>query len=254
MSDYWQQCLKSFQPEPLGGIVYRIVESQKIVATSQLVDDAHEQQLLEELLENSKPRLNQALEKIVAGLDYLLWTPFRYPPLAHGSRFSTRFEPSLFYAARKIPTVLAEAAYYRFFFWDGMAEPPPSGRLDTQHTVFSAKIFTNAGAKLNAGKFDEHQEVLTDKSDYRHCQQLGAKLRELGVKAFEYVSAREVAPGLNVALFTPEVFKSKSPETFLQLVCSTSADEIVFLDAKNNKFVYPKTDFLVDGELPQPVF
>ena len=76
MSGFWQQCLESFQPEALGGTLYRIVESQKIIATNQLVDDRHEQQLLEELLEKSKPRINQKLEKIATGLDYLLWTPF----------------------------------------------------------------------------------------------------------------------------------------------------------------------------------
>ncbi len=252
MSEFWQECLKSFKTQALGGTVYRIVESQKIVATSQLVDDRHEQQLLEELLENSKPKISERLENEVAGLDYLLWTPFRYPPLSHGSRFSTRFEPSLFYAARKVATVLAEAAYYRFFFWSGMAQPPPTGQLNTQHTVFSVKIFTSAGAKLNAAPFNQHKKALTDKSDYQRCQQLGLALREVGVKAFEYISARDPAAGLNAALFSPEVFKSKSPESFLQLVCSTDAKEVVFLDEKNNKFVFPKGDFLVAGQLPQP--
>lgn len=252
MSGFWQQCLESFQPEALGGTLYRIVESQKIIATNQLVDDRHEQQLLEELLEKSKPRINQKLEKIATGLDYLLWTPFRYPPLKYGSRFSTRFESSLFYAARKITTVLAEAAYYRFFFWSGMSVPPPSACLDTQHTVFSAKIFTNAGAKLNAAPFEDQQDVLTDKSDYQHSQALGQRLRELGVKAFEYVSARDLQAGLNVALFSPEVFKSKSPESFVQLVCSTCGEEVVFLDERNNKFVFPRNDFLVAGAFPQP--
>jgi len=236
----------------LGGSAYRIVESQKIVATSQLVDDRHEQQLLEELLENSKPKTNQKLEKLVAGLDYLLWTPFRYPPLLHGSRFSTRFESSLFYAARKITTVLAEAAYSRFFFWSGMAEPPPNGQLNTQHTVFSVKIFTSAGAKLNAAPFNQYEKVLIDKSNYQRCQELGLALRDLGVKAFEYISARDPEGGSNVALFSPAAFKSKSPESFLQLVCSTNAEEIVFLDEKNNKFVFPKADFMVAGEIPQP--
>jgi hypothetical protein len=72
-----------------------MVESQQQIATSSLVDDLAEQALLEELIERSKPPLRSGTER----LHYLLATPFRYPPLRHGSRFGGRFEPSLLYGA-----------------------------------------------------------------------------------------------------------------------------------------------------------
>ncbi|MCC3263614.1 RES family NAD+ phosphorylase, partial [Paenibacillus polymyxa] len=81
--------------------------------------------LLEELIETSKPQLPPSTET----LHYLLKTPFRYPPLRWGSRFGRRHEPSLFYAALRLETAMAEAAYYRFVLWEGMASPPPSGRI-----------------------------------------------------------------------------------------------------------------------------
>src|SRR5690625_4094619 len=105
-----------------------MVESQEQVATSRLVASLARQAVLEELLEASKPPV--PLE--VTGLGYLLATPFRYPPLRHGSRFGSRDEPSLFYGSRGLPPLLAEVAYYRFVFWKGMSRPPPAP-LRTQH-------------------------------------------------------------------------------------------------------------------------
>ena len=58
------------------------VEAQHVVSTMRLVDTPAEQDLLEQLLEGSKPPVPPtALPK-----HYLLTTPFRYSP-AHASRF-----------------------------------------------------------------------------------------------------------------------------------------------------------------------
>lgn len=67
--------------------VYRMVESQEKVATMTLVDT------LDELIEETKPSIRHQKPR-----HYLIQTPFRYPPLKHGSRFGSRFEPSIFYA------------------------------------------------------------------------------------------------------------------------------------------------------------
>ena len=111
------------------GEVVRIVESQEQVATTRIVGNLAEQDLLEHMLEDSKPG------SIDPGLHYLLSTPFRYPPLRHGSRFGSTLEPSLFYASMDLRTCLQECAYYRFIFWYDMASPPPNP-VTTQHTVF----------------------------------------------------------------------------------------------------------------------
>ena len=135
MPALWPLCRETLHIAPLGGELLRLVESQEQVATSTLVDDLAEQALLEDLLDATKP----AVPPQAAGLHYLLSTPFRYPPLRHGSRFGGRFEPSLFCGARVLETVLAEAAYYRFVFWTGMATPPASRRLVTQHALLRAR-------------------------------------------------------------------------------------------------------------------
>ena len=143
------------------------------------------------------------LPKGTARLDYLLATPFRYPPLPHGSRFGGRHEPSLFYAARGVTTVLAESAYYRFVFWQGMREPPPVP-LRTQHTLFGARLRARRGYALQLPPFATFREVLASRDDYGPTQQLGRALRDAGADAVEYVSARDAHGGLNVALYTPD--------------------------------------------------
>ncbi len=78
------------------GTLFRVVESQEQVATTRLVDDLTELALLEDMLEASKPPRLPGTET----LHYLLATPFRYPPLPHGSRFSIVHKPSLYYGSR----------------------------------------------------------------------------------------------------------------------------------------------------------
>src|SRR4029450_12027780 len=112
MSDIWAACGAQAQPRLLTGEILRLVESQEQVATNRLLSTLAEQELLEAMLEASKP----PLPKGTARLDYLLATPFRYPPLPYGSRFGGRHEASLFYAARGVTTVLAEYTHDLFVF------------------------------------------------------------------------------------------------------------------------------------------
>ena len=83
----------------------RIVEAQHQYATRKLVDSDHEQYLLEQLIDAAKPP--KPSESRFADLHYLLYSPFRYPPLPYGSRFGRRFERGIWYGAEHIDTVLA---------------------------------------------------------------------------------------------------------------------------------------------------
>jgi len=249
MTDLWAACRDGLHPAPLGGELLRIIESQQQVATLDLVDDLAEQALLEELIERSKPPLPPGAE----GLHYLLATPFRYPPLRHGSRFGRRFEPALLYGSRRLPTLLAEAAYYRFVFWTAMAEPPPARRLTTQHHLFRARLRTEGGLRLQHPPCRAHQAALRDPADYRATQQLGSGLRAAGIAAFEFVSARDPARGLNVALFTPEALSSRSPLGLTPWLCETTAEQVSFAGAGGAElYRFPRGSFEVDGRLPRP--
>ena len=203
--------------------------------------------MLEEMIERSKPLLPANTE----GLHYLLATPFRYPPLPRGSRFGRRFEPGLFYSSQKLTTALSEAAYYRFVFWSGMEKSPPSSRLMTQHTVFAAQYRTVAGLQLQHPPFAGYEKFLTDPGDYTVTQQLGSVMRAEGVCAFEYISARDRAKGINVAFYTPDAFTDNEPLYQQSWLCETRADSVVF--AKSNDIHQFSLDaYLINGLFPRP--
>lgn len=244
----WGACLAQAAPGLLAGTLLRLVESQEQVATNQLVSSLGRQSVLEELLEQTKPPLPHGTE----GLHYLLATPFRYPPLQWGSRYGTRAEPGLFYGSLTTTTVLWEAAFYRFVFWHGMKTPPPA-KLDTQHTLFGAEYLTVYGLRLQDAPFKAFQATLTDPADYRESQALGHKMREMRVQAFECISARDPAHGINVALYTPEALANPKPVSQEAWLGEVDGAHVKFR-AAHGKDVhdFPLEAFLVAGKLPQP--
>lgn len=245
----WQICDGARHVTALKGTLFRLVESQEHVATLSYVDTLEEQALLERMLEEVKPPYADDSD----GLHYLLKTPFRYPPLKWGSRFGRTHEPSLFYGGASAGVALAESAYYRLLFWHSMDGAPPTERMRTQHTLFSARYATSAGMKLHDAPFQAHQGALTDPRDYRSCQALGSAMREAGVEAFQYRSARDPQQGLCVALFTPRALAERRPRDMLQWLCETGATEVAFKQVgARDVHSFALEHFLVDGVLPLP--
>lgn len=247
--DLWAECRETLRIGPVGGTLLRMVESQQQIATLSIVDNLAEQALLEELIEGSKPPAPAGAGR----LHYLLATPFRYPPLRHGSRFGRRFEPSLLYGARRIETLLAEVAYYRFLFWSSMTVAPPSGRFMTQHHVFSARWHSASGVRLQEPPCRHHGALLRHPSDYRATQDLGSALRAAGVGGFEYCSARDPEAGPNIALFHPGALVSRAPLKQQTWLCETRAECVRFsYPAQGALHALPLGLFTIDGTLPRP--
>lgn len=242
-------CGERLAPHPIAGTLYRVVENQEQIATRELVDgDLAEQALLEELLESTKPPRPPGTED----LDYLLATPWRYPPLRHGSRFGRRHEPGIFYGARQPPVALAECAYYRWVFLFDMATPPPRP-LASRHTLYNARYRAEIGLRLHLPPFAEFAALLTHKSDYRETQALGSALREAGIEGFEYRSARDPGGGINVALFTPAALRSRRAQQPRPWLCSTTPEEIVFSQPESRQLIrFAIGDFLDQGLFPAP--
>ena len=250
MLDIWHIVEKNIRPSVLSGELIRVVESQEQIATNQLVDNLEEQILLEELLEQSKPVFIHNTKNKT--LSYLLSTPFRYPPLIHGSRFGSRFEPSLFYASKKLSTAFAETAFYRFYFWSGMTQAPPSKKYTTEHIIFTAKYYSENGLSLNKAPFTQFEKELRNPCHYQVTQSLGENMRENNVDIFEYASARDLNKGENVALFSPSAFTNKKPQEQQQWLCETTAEKVLFSSKEGELFRYELESFLVDGEFPMP--
>lgn len=179
-----------------------------MVSTRKLVDSAAEQELLEELIERAKPP--RPPEPEFEGLHYLLATPFRYPPLPHGSRFGTRAERGLWYGADRLPTALAEAAYYRLVFLEGTeAEIEP---ILVDLSAFQAPVRTERGLDLTLSPFSEHEAEISSPVSYATSQALGRALRAAGAEGFRYRSARDPGRGTSLALFTPRAFVARRPD------------------------------------------
>ena len=86
---------------------FRMVETWHIAATMRLVDSAAEQDVLEHMLDASKPPPPEA-----QGIHYLLAAPFRYLPPT-GSRFRSPHMPGIWYGADDSYCACAEIAYWR---------------------------------------------------------------------------------------------------------------------------------------------
>lgn len=240
----------------LEGRPWRVVEAQHVVSTRKLVDTAAEQALLEELIERVKPPVPPEPE--FDGLHYLLATPFRYPPLPYGSRFGTRTERGIWYGADRLPTALAEAAYYRLVFLAGTeAEIEP---ILVDLSAFRVRVRTARGADLTRPPFAERGAEISSPVSYAASQAVGREFRAAGVEAFRYRSARDPEAGTNVGVFTPRAFAARRPappETWY-CVATRAAVELSRRSLvrpgipAESAHRFPREVFEVEGKLPVP--
>jgi hypothetical protein len=225
-----------------------VVEAQHLLSTRKLVDTAEEQMLLEEMIEQSKPPAVGG-----AKLNYLLFTPFRYPPLPHGSRFGSRLEQGIWYGSEALPAAFAEVAYYRLLF---LAETRADlGTITTPLTAFSVSARSNRAVDLTLQPFSVFRESISSAVDYAASQALGAAMRASGVQLIRYHSARDPRGGANVAVFSPLAFGSAKPAQMQTWHCTANAERVEMAKRdhlKRQTFSFERAEFLIDGVLPSP--
>jgi hypothetical protein len=213
-----------------------------------LLDDLDEQYLLEQMLDEVKPAYKNGTEQ----MHYLLKTPFRYPPLKHGSRFGSRLMPSYFYAGEDQDTTLAEVAYYRFVFLSHMQESYEQA-VRSEHMMFSVQVKSTQCADLSADDFDKIRTKLVSPDSYWLCQQVGQWLVEQEqIDVLRYCSARR-EKGINVAIALPYTLHSKEPEKCQSWLCLMQKDKVSFTRMGGlQPLSFYLRDFLIDGRLPIP--
>lgn len=247
-SSIWTRCAGDSRIAPLRATPWRVVEAQHLVSTRKLVDTLDEQAILEQLIEASKPG-----DISLARRHVLVATPFRYPPLRHGSRFGSRHDPSLWYGAEEPRPLFAEAAYYRLVFLDGTRAD--LGAVTTWHTAFTVPARTERGVDLTARPFDRHRAAISSPESYDESQALGAAMREAGVELFRYRSARDVAGGINVGAFAPSVFGHAKPRDLETWHCTATTSHVEFVRrdwSTESSYAFAREQFLVGGRLPAP--
>jgi hypothetical protein len=189
---------------PLRGTVQRLVQQQGIDSIAPLVDNLSQLARLEGS----------------AGPNHtLLTTPFRYPPLPHGSRFSSRLHRRLFYGSRCRGGSLVEGAFYGLLFWEGLSSPPPVP-IRRRQTLCSVQLQAITDAKAQA--------VLRDPAAYGATQQLGEWMRQQGIAAFEYLSARSNDPLVQVGVLTPQAFQS-TPFDQVEITTEITKEQVSLL-------------------------
>jgi hypothetical protein len=246
-SGIWTRCAGASEIRHLERMPFRVVESQHQVSTRKLVDTVEEQALLESLIDGVKPP-----DPTGGRLHYLLSTPFRYPPLPHGSRFGTRAERGVWYGSESLTTAFAEAAYYRLLFLEGTAAD--LAPLATQLTTFAARVRTARGVDLVAPPFDAFAGVIAARAGYADTQMLGSAMRDAAVEAFRYPSARDEG-GVNVGVFTWRIFTRLRPRGLREWHCTATRERVEMVERdwfRETSCTFAREQFLVNGALPAP--
>ena len=248
-SSIWMQCEGASNLRSLRLAPWRVVESQHEVSTRKLVQSAAEQELLEELIDGVKPPVTIGEKQ-----HYLLFTPFRYPPLRYGSRFGTRQERGIWYGAEEQRTCFAEVAYYRLLFLEG--SEASLDLLTTALTAFTVRMRSASGIDLDVAPFAMHRDAIASPVSYAATQILGRDMRDADVELFRFPSARDNAGGTNVGAFTPAVFHSASPQQFQHWHCATTRSSVEFArgDLRRTRELYrfDRAQFLINDQLPSP--
>ena len=210
---------------------WRSVEAQHIVSTLRITgNDPEQQDLLERILEESKPPVPAE----AAGLHYLLSTPFRYPPSSYGSRFRAWPDPGVLYAAFERRTACAEMGYWRWRFAsdsEGLREISASPQ-----TVFQLGA-QGSVVDLQEPPFAKRSSSWTDPIDYSATQAFAREAREAEIALILYRSVRDPEPGACVAVLRPQAIRPKRPlaqETWYLTVTREGA----IWQRENQRFVF----------------
>jgi hypothetical protein len=196
------------------------------VSTRKLVSSDAEQQVLESLIDAAKPP-----DPTAGRLHYLLATPFRYPPLRHGSRFGARSERGIWYGAEA-----------------------PHGVSRRWRTTGCSSSRARA-PNLTVPPFAAYHDTISSPTEYTQSQALGTSMRGAGVEVFRYRSARDPADGVNVGVLSPSAFGAAKPRLLETWHCTATRTRVELVKRdyfERRALAFPRQDFLVDGRLPAP--
>lgn len=211
---------------------WRMVEAQHVASTMKIVDNQAEQNLLEVLLEASKP----AQPNSTQSLDYWLSTPFRYNPVSSGSRFRSVTDPGVFYGAESVRTASAELGYWR---WKFLKDAVDLIKLEpVAHTAFRVEI-SACVIDLRKPPFDSDASVWVHPTDYGPTQSFAQLAREASIEAIIYQSVRDPDLSWCIALLTPAAFLEFKPHQAIQTWWLTvHQNEIIWRPDKDESMTF----------------
>jgi len=242
----WTPAALRSEARPYEGRAWRLVEAQHVVSTLKLVDRLEEQQLLEEILDSTKPVVPEECRH----LDYLLSTPFRYRPYRNGSRFRRAGRtPGVWYGAEQVQTSVAEMVFYRFLFYaESPATPFPS--QPAQYTAFAVDLRTSVMLDLTAGALSRDQALWEHVVNYDACQELAELAREIACELIRYRSVRDPDGRAALAVLSCPAFAETQPsERQSWWIRISRMGAIATCEYPRRSIAYPADSFAADPRL-----
>jgi hypothetical protein len=204
------------------GYAWRVVEGQYSASTMKLANSLEDQEILEDLLEESKPQYPEEAYKF----DYLIATPFRYFPYPQGSRFRRAGQrDGVFYSSLEQFTAIAELAFYRLLFWrqaEGLVYP----EAGCEHTAFQVTVQSEKVLDLTKPPFGEDVDIVS-KSDYSKTQAIADAARSEGVEVLISRSVRCPHGGTNINILSLDAFKAKNSNKRQSWTVFTRQDRVI---------------------------
>jgi hypothetical protein len=201
--------------------LWRAVEAQHVISTMRLVESAADQEVLERMLEESKPTLPVGARNLA----FLLSTPFRYVS-RWPSRFRPAGEPGIWYGAEKVETACAEVGYWRWRFQmdsDGLR----ARRVFIEFTMFQARI-AGVVVDLTGPPWARAKKLWMHPSDYTACHEMAAAAREREVQWIRYASVRDPTHGICGAALEPRALSLPRPTLQQTWAARVQADMVAF--------------------------
>jgi hypothetical protein len=205
-SDIWTPHALKSEFRSYQGKVWRVVEAQNRNATIHLNRNLDDQARLEELIDGNKPNVPDSAQ----GKPYLLFTPFRYAPYPHASRFRNAGDKrGVYYASEHVETAMQEMLFYRALRYADVGFFPKT----TDHkTAFAAEISTERALDLTTPPFAEFRDLWTDPIDYAKTLQFVDIARDAGAEAILYESVRDPDQRKNIAVLSLDALSLPTPE------------------------------------------
>lgn len=202
---------------------WRGVETQYIAASMKLVDTLEEQDLLERLLEASKPPTAPS----TVHKHYLLLSPFRYFP-QHSSRFRPGQQSGLWYGASTLEGACSEIAYWRMRFIADSAGLAKDGAVVTEHTFYQASVSGRA-INLMEPPWVEFAHLWKHPSDHSATHKLAEAAANAAIQWIQYESARAPCCAL-AAVLTPDALIADDAElerSRQEWICKATHDAVM---------------------------
>ncbi len=245
-SNIWTQDALRSSATKLAGKCWRVVEAQHQVSTTKITDTLAEQEILEDLLEETKP----PIPRECAHLNFLLLTPFRYSARnPYGSRFrKPNAEKGVFYAAEHPSTAMAEAAFHRTLFYaESPATPWPIN--PGEYSAFACAFKSARGSDITRKPYLD-DEGLYHLSDYAASQTFADAVRSHGFEIIRYKSMRDPEGRANLALLSCTVFTRPEPlERMSWKLHLDARGARAFCESPRHSIAYDRAAFAADPRL-----